>query len=90
MEAKQVSQLLRGPTHLPGFDAVCLEGKFKEKNYLADHRMLGIRHKWTIYSLPEDADIVRGFEKVEGGSGLLSMMVPECKYSCVIVKDRRA
>lgn len=27
--------------------------------------------------LPADADIVRGFEKVAGGSGLLSMIVPE-------------
>lgn len=27
--------------------------------------------------LPAEADIVRGFEKVAGGSGLLSMIVPE-------------
>lgn len=40
---------------------------------------LGTRQEITICSLPEDTDIVRGFEKVEGGSGLLSMMVPEVK-----------
>lgn len=32
-------------------------------------------------SLPEDADIVRGFVKVGGGSGLLSMIVPEAHRS---------
>lgn len=31
--------------------------------------------------LPDDADIVRGFEKVGGGSGLLSMIVPEIQRS---------
>lgn len=33
-------------------------------------------------ALPEDADIVRGFVKVGGGSGLLSMIVPETHRSC--------
>lgn len=32
-------------------------------------------------ALPEDADIVRGFVKVGGGSGLLSMIVPETHRS---------
>lgn len=32
-------------------------------------------------ALPEDADIVRGFVKVGGGSGLLSMIVPEAQRS---------
>lgn len=31
--------------------------------------------------LPDEADIVRGFVKVGGGSGLLSMMVPKAKRS---------
>lgn len=31
--------------------------------------------------LPDDADIVRGFVKVGGGSGLLSMIVPEAQRS---------
>lgn len=29
--------------------------------------------------LPDDADIVLGFVKVAGGSGLLSMIVPEAQ-----------
>lgn len=31
--------------------------------------------------LPDDADIVLGFVKVAGGSGLLSMIVPEAQRS---------
>lgn len=55
-----------------------MSGEKKEgENHLADRSRLGKRLKMTNYGLPEDADIVRGFEKVEGGSGLLSMMVPE-------------
>lgn len=34
-----------------------------------------------LCALPEDADIVRGFVKVGGGSGLLSMIVPEANRS---------
>lgn len=38
----------------------------------------------SFCALPEDADIVRGFVKVGGGSGLLSMMVPEAQHLTLI------
>lgn len=40
-----------------------------------------MRERVSVCVLPDDADIVRGFVKVGGGSGLLSMIVPEAQRS---------
>lgn len=41
------------------------------------------RDESVFLILPDDADMVRGFEKVGGGSGLLSMIVPKAQRSFI-------
>lgn len=79
MEAKQVSQLTRVLTHLVEFDVLYLKkrAKIERANDRSCHVLYLQENDCCVCVLPDEADIVRGFEKVGGGSGLLSMIVPE-------------
>lgn len=77
MEAKQVSRLTHALIHLGEFDALYLQELVKIQFI---EPTINIRAN-VFCALPEDADIVRGFVKVGGGSGLLSMIVPEAQRS---------